>query len=111
MALSTVIATSGIALPLFAWPAAFVIGCLLFAFNIFAGGDIKLALAFLLGIPTTLWPTFIVLTTMSGGLLAACYIISALLTHQVPALRERGIPYGVPIALVGTLCVWLTVVN
>lgn len=108
-ALTSVLASFGMTLSWFAWPVACFVGCLLFAFNIFAGGDIKLALAFLLGIHTTWWPTFIFLTAIGGGLLAACYMIPALVTRQMPALRERGIPYGAPIALAGTLCVWLTV--
>ncbi|MTI15555.1 hypothetical protein E1189_21385 [Sansalvadorimonas verongulae] len=104
-------ATSGSALSWIAWPVAFAAGCMLFAFRIVAGGDIKLALALLLGIDAVWWPTFFFITAVSGGLLAIGYLVFACINNTLPQLRQRGIPYGVPIALAGVCGVWLTAVD
>ncbi len=65
-------------------------------------------LAFLLGIDTQWWPAVLILTGMIGGLLALAYICYGLYTKKMADVREKGLPYGVPITLAGVCGVFLT---
>ena len=83
-------------------------GLLLFAIGAFAGGDIKLMLAFLPGIALQWWPVVFLLIAIIGGVMAVGYLGYGLWTKRLRAVRERGLPYGVPIAIAGFLGVLLT---
>ena len=89
---------------------ATLIGFILFGFGFFAGGDIKLMLAFLLGIETQWWPVVFLLTAFIGGVMAAGYLIAGLCKKNLKQVRKKGIPYGVPIVISGLFGVWLTIV-
>lgn len=84
------------------------IGLALFTTGIFAGGDIKLMLAYLIGIDSQWWPVVFLLTALMGGVMALGYLAYGALCNKMRQVRERGLPYGVPIALSGFLGVWLT---
>ena len=87
------------------------IGLVLFGFGIFAGGDIKLMLAFLLGIDTQWWPVVFLLTAVIGGVMAAGYLLIGLYKKDLNQVRKKGIPYGVPIVISGLLGILLTTVG
>lgn len=71
------------------------------------GGDIKLAAAvFLWAGPAGVFP---VLTSVgAGGLLCGLALLASRSRRAVPvrAVAARGVPYGVALALGGTLAVW-----
>ncbi len=87
--------------------AILLVGLGLFKFGILAAGDTKLLAVLSLGIK----PDYIALTlvgiAMLGGLLAIGYLLYGLLTDLQP-VRQRGIPYGVPICLVGGLALYVS---
>ena len=87
---------------------AFLVGLTLFALGIFAGGDIKLMLAFLPGIALQWWPVVLLSTAILGGILALAYLLYGLLKNQLKEVRKKGIPYGIPITLSGLLGILLT---
>ena len=87
---------------------ATVVGLALFAVGAFAGGDIKLMLAFLPGIALEWWSVVLLLTTLIGGVMAVGYLGYGVWTKTLPAVRKRGLPYGVPIAIAGFFGVLLT---
>ena len=87
---------------------AILIGTALFAINAFAGGDIKLMLAFLPAINFNWWPVVLMLTACIGGIMAVGYLTYGLLTKRLEVVLKRGLPYGVPIAISGVFGVWLT---
>lgn len=85
-----------------------VISLAVFATGAFAGGDIKLLLAFLPGIAVRWWPVVFFVMAVIGGVMALGYLGYGWWTKTLPALRERGLPYGVPIAMASFLGVLLT---
>lgn len=87
---------------------ATIAGLTLFAIGAFAGGDIKLMLALLPGIAVQWWPVVFLLITVIGGLMALGYLGYGVWTKKLSAVRERGLPYGVPIAIAGFFGVFLT---
>jgi prepilin peptidase CpaA len=97
----------------------FALFALLFRCGWMGGGDVKLAAAvFLWAGPAYAWPVFFVVS--SGGLvLGLTALIMGLFrrhaTHSAPAstqpTSQRGVPYGVPLALGGIAAVWLPVLN
>lgn len=130
--LVAVAAVAGLSLRLIEGPAALaatlavaglLFGLLFLAFcrGLIGGGDVKLAVAVALGLaPTTIWD-FVVVTALSGGVLALGYLAAQRLvpTQTAPAgrrattlarvaaaerwrVRRRGpLPYGVAIAIGG----------
>lgn len=82
-------------------------GLALFIFRILAAGDTKLLVVISLGIK----PEYILLTLISisvmGGIMAIGYLLYGLCTN-LDTVRQKGIPYGVPISLVGGLAVYLS---
>ncbi|MCL6271454.1 hypothetical protein M3P05_16150 [Sansalvadorimonas sp. 2012CJ34-2] len=95
----------------FSWqPYLFVVfaGLILFKINAFAGGDIKLVWAYLLGIDQQWWSVVFLLITGLGGVMAVGYLAYGYFTKNLEAVRKRGLPYGVPIAIGGCLGVWLS---
>lgn len=70
----------------------------LFLFNIIAGGDIKLLVAFSLAIKAQFLPLTLLIIMALGGLLGIAYYLFGLLT-DLAKVKARGIPYGLPICL------------
>lgn len=75
-----------------------VVGFFLFLLKVIAAGDIKLLAALSLAIK----PEFIVLSLccvlVLGGVVALMYLIYGFLT-DLQKVRQRGIPYAIPICL------------
>ncbi|WP_332402848.1 prepilin peptidase [Vibrio metschnikovii] len=82
-------------------------GLVLFHFRILAAGDSKLLAILSLGISPEYIPLTLVGISVAGGLMASGYLLYGLCT-DLTAVRQRGIPYGVPISLVGGLAVYLS---
>ena len=82
-------------------------GLVLFYFGILAAGDSKLLAILSLGISPEYIPLTLVGISIAGGLMASGYLLYGLCT-DLTAVRQRGIPYGVPISLVGGLAVYLS---
>ncbi|WP_275946084.1 prepilin peptidase [Vibrio metschnikovii] len=82
-------------------------GLVLFHFRILAAGDSKLLAILSLGISPEYIPLTLVGISIAGGLMASGYLLYGLCT-DLTAVRQRGIPYGVPISLVGALAVYLS---
>lgn len=88
---------------------AFFVGALLFAARMLSGGDVKFAAAVFLWSGAGLaWPTFVMISL--AGLVVACVALAAgwlvrrspagkLASFAKPWVAERGVPYGVAIAL------------
>ena len=87
---------------------AVITGLVLYAIGVFAGGDIKLILAFLPAIQLQYWSLVLMLIAIVGGILAIGYLAYGWSTKQMQEVRERGLPYGVPIALSGYIGVFLS---
>ena len=92
------------------WAVASV-GFLLFMTGVIAGGDVKLLLAYLVGIDSQWWSLVFMIMTTIGGLMAVGYLAYGLLINNVNSVRESGLPYGIPIVISGFLGVWLTSVG
>lgn len=82
-------------------------GLVLFHFRILAAGDSKLLAILSLGISPEYIPLTLVGISVAGGLMASGYLLYGLCTN-LDAVRQKGIPYGVPISLVGGLAVYLS---
>ncbi|WP_275946076.1 prepilin peptidase [Vibrio metschnikovii] len=87
--------------------AIVIVGLVLFHFRILAAGDSKLLAILSLGISPEYIPLTLVGISVAGGLIASGYLLYGLCT-DLTAVRQRGIPYGVPISLVGGLAVYLS---
>ena len=87
---------------------ATVVGLVVFVTGAFAGGDIKLLLAFLPGIAVNWWPVVFFVMAVIGGVMALAYLGYGWWTNTLPEVRQRGLPYGVPISIAGLLGVLLT---
>lgn len=87
--------------------AILLIGLVLFYFQLLAAGDTKLLAVLSLGIH----PDYLLLTivgiTVIGGIMALGYLLYGLCT-DLTAVRQKGIPYGVPISLVGGFAIYLS---
>jgi prepilin peptidase CpaA len=86
--------------------AVFAIGAGLFAYGIMGGGDVKLLAAVSLWAGGSYFPSFLVLTTVVGSLLALWW--SPLLRYFFPSIAlgksangRPAVPYGVAIAAGG----------
>ncbi|MDW2307261.1 MULTISPECIES: prepilin peptidase [Vibrio] len=89
------------------WPytlAILIIGLLLFRFGILAAGDAKLLAILSLGIDPIYMPLTLLGIVFFGGVMAIGYLFYGLFT-DLAKVRQRGIPYGVPICLVGGLAI------
>lgn len=120
--LMLVLALPWIAVASVSWASALIAGAIalvvcfaLYAFGVFGGGDAKLfaAVALFAGLGDLLALT--VATAMAGGALAAASFASrprrALVMLQMRGRGDwgRGVPYGVAIALGGSLVLWARV--
>ncbi|EKO3434829.1 prepilin peptidase [Vibrio furnissii] len=89
------------------WPYTVAIvlgGLLLFQIGVLGAGDTKLLAVISLGIDPSYMPLTLVGIAMVGGVMALGYLLYGLLT-DLAKVRQRGIPYGVPICLVGGLAI------
>ncbi|MBT0032650.1 prepilin peptidase [Vibrio alginolyticus] len=89
------------------WPYTVAIvlgGLLLFQLGVLGAGDTKLLAVISLGIDPSYMPLTLVGIVMVGGVMALGYLLYGLLT-DLAKVRQRGIPYGVPICLVGGLAI------
>ncbi len=74
----------------------FVCGFILWFFNVFGGGDIKLLSAFILGVE----PDFVFITLCLIGLLGGVLVLFMYILVLLRKITfERGLPYGIPISL------------
>ncbi|MFK0573728.1 prepilin peptidase [Endozoicomonas sp.] len=80
---------------------ALITGLVLFAAGAFAGGDIKLMLAFLPAIQLQWWSLVLMMVAIIGGVMALGYLGYGWINNRMQAVRERGLPYGVPIVIAG----------
>ncbi|MCG3736047.1 prepilin peptidase [Vibrio cincinnatiensis] len=87
--------------------AILLIGLVLFYFQLLAAGDTKLLAVLSLGIHPDYLPLTIVGITVIGGIMALGYLLYGLCT-DLTAVRQKGIPYGVPISLVGGFAIYLS---
>ncbi|WP_202933147.1 A24 family peptidase [Vibrio navarrensis] len=89
------------------WPytlAIVLVGLLLFQLGVLGAGDTKLLAVISLGIDPAYMPLTLVGIVMVGGVMALGYLLYGLMT-DLSKIRQRGIPYGVPICLVGGLAI------
>ncbi|WP_158117284.1 prepilin peptidase [Vibrio cincinnatiensis] len=84
-----------------------LIGLVLFYFQLLAAGDTKLLAVLSLGIHPDYLPLTLVGITVVGGIMAIGYLLYGLCT-DLRAVRQKGIPYGVPISLVGGFAIYLS---
>ncbi|MCG3765508.1 hypothetical protein EXA23_04655 [Vibrio cincinnatiensis] len=84
-----------------------LIGLVLFYFQLLAAGDTKLLAVLSLGIHPDYLPLTLVGITVVGGIMAIGYLLYGLCTN-LRAVRQKGIPYGVPISLVGGFAIYLS---
>ncbi|AMO55923.1 prepilin peptidase [Endozoicomonas montiporae] len=103
--------TSGVANLQWGYWAVASIGLLLFFTGVVAGGDIKLLLAYLVGIDSRWWLLVFLLMAIIGGVLALGYLLYGVLINNVQGVRARGLPYGIPIVISGFIGVWLTTIS
>ncbi|WP_237665801.1 MULTISPECIES: prepilin peptidase [unclassified Vibrio] len=83
------------------------VGCVLFYFRLLAAGDTKLLAVLSLGIHPDYLPLTIVGITVIGGIMALGYLLYGLCT-DLTVVCQKGIPYGVPISLVGGCAIYLS---
>lgn len=75
-----------------------VVGIGLFVLGVIAAGDIKLLAAFSLAIKPEYLLMALGLIVLLGGILAIGYLIYGAIT-DLKKVRQRGIPYAIPICL------------
>lgn len=87
----------------------FVCSCALYSFGIVGAGDSKLATAVALFAGIARLPEFIFYMSLVGGVLALCTLAAqpvralAMLQMRGRGALERGVPYGVAIAVAGAM--------
>lgn len=75
-----------------------MVGIALFLLGVIGAGDIKLLAAFSLAIKPEYLLMTLGLIVLSGGILAVFYLIYGAIT-DLNKVRQRGIPYAIPICL------------
>ncbi|SHO56521.1 prepilin peptidase [Vibrio quintilis] len=92
--------------PLWALQVSGVTGLLLvfYRYQIWGGGDVKLLLAFLPAINEQFLLLAIALIGLTGGVLCAFYLLCGVFTGM-KKVREKGLPFAIPISCVCLLCV------
>lgn len=99
---------------LWPWITALVVGCLLFYHRLLAGGDVKLILAYLTGIPVPLWYELALVMAFLGGLQAVIWLAASRFGGTFGGIfdtKERGLPYGVTIGATGLCGIALSVLG
>ena len=87
-----------------------IAGFLIFYFNLIGAGDIKLMVVLTLAINTEYLMIFIFGILFLGGILAIFYLFYGCLT-DIQRVKERGLPYTIPIAVMGAFFVPLSVMG
>lgn len=85
----------------------FALGLVFFSFGFFGGGDIKYATILSLSLPMELLPHALLLTMLTGGVLACFYLLLRLVRRAKAKVYggmedsqyNPGIPYGVAISV------------
>ena len=87
----------------------FVGSCALYAFGIIGAGDSKLVTAVTLFAGLAQLPQFMIYMSLTGGMLVLCMLVAkparilVLLQMRGRGSVERGVPYGVAIAVAGAM--------
>ncbi len=93
--------------------AVFIFGAILFATGKFGGGDVKLLAAAALWAGVSGIVPLLIVTAVTGGVLALVYVLPAIFNHFAMLFRPslcitntiRSLPYGVAIAAGGTFTI------
>jgi prepilin peptidase CpaA len=88
--------------------ATFAVGFFLFARNMFGGGDVKLLTATSLWVEPSVFPSFIFLTSIAGGVIGLGFLIFRRRTApnmgDAPQVAEPAVmPFGMAIAVGGLM--------
>lgn len=92
------------------WPytlGILLVGFALFYLGVLGAGDTKLLAVLSLGISPQFMPIMLYGTALCGGVLALGYLIYGYAT-DLAQVRKKGVPYAVPITLMGGVSVFLT---
>jgi prepilin peptidase CpaA len=87
-----------------------IVGFGLFCFGILGAGDTKLLAVLSLGISPKIMIIMFYGTILLGGLLALGYLLYGLAT-DLAKVRKKGIPYAVPISLMGGASILLSYIS
>lgn len=108
---TVVLALTGLqSFSLWPWLGAVASGCLFYQLRLLAGGDIKLILAYLTGIPVSLWYELSLVMAVLGGLQAVAWLLADHV-RGTSTTKERGLPYGVAIGATGMCGIALSVLG
>ena len=86
------------------------VGFLLHIFKILGAGDTKLLCVISLGVTPEFISLLLYGTVFLGGLFAVAYLIYSYCT-DLARVRARGVPYAVPISIVGGAMISLTYIS
>lgn len=78
-----------------------LVGFILFARNLFGGGDVKLIAALALWLGLAALPRFLLLMSLAGGVLALTLLLVRWMRSRSSEKLDHRIPYGVAIAAAG----------
>lgn len=84
------------------------VGVGLFSLGWLGGGDAKFIAATAFAFDLGGLVSFLLCTTLAGGILAALFLVPAILRKRPAWRKERNLPYGVAIALGAALTWWLS---
>ena len=87
--------------------AILVSGVVLFSLRLLGAGDTKLLVVLSLGIDPALISILLYATVILGFLLAVAYLVYGCL-YDLSLVREKGIPYAIPISVSGGCCIALS---
>lgn len=87
-----------------------IVGFGLFCLRILGAGDTKLLAVLSLGISPDFMPLMFYGTIILGGFLATGYLLYGLST-DLAKVRKKGIPYAVPISIVGSASIFLSYIS
>lgn len=90
--------------------AILCIGFLLHIFRVLGAGDTKLLCVISLGVSPQYLSLFLYGTVLAGGVFAVLYLIYGFLTDTAK-IHSRGVPYAVPIAVIGGPMILLTYIS
>ncbi|MFT2099123.1 prepilin peptidase [Marinomonas sp. 2405UD66-6] len=87
--------------------AILVVGFGLFCLGVLGAGDTKLLAVLSLGVSPEFIPLMLYSVALLGGVLALGYLLYGLMT-DLTKVREKGIPYAVPISIAGGVFIFLS---
>ncbi|MEZ9292275.1 prepilin peptidase [Vibrio lentus] len=76
-----------------------IVGGYLWKSSLLGGGDVKLIIAYIIGIKPIIIPHFLLLTGVIGGVVCYLFLLNARLKKN--STKEVTIPYGIPISISG----------